>query len=108
MSADNLFYIINLFFLPVITMYIYLKRCSKKLMFSFENLCIYAALVPVNSVVNKAAVVIIKAVTGKTFELHSSYYTLIGIITGVLIAFVFEIATKYISIRIEEKKNEQE
>lgn len=41
MSLDNLFNIINLLLIPIISLYIYDKRNKKELRFSFENFCLY-------------------------------------------------------------------
>ena len=108
MLPSSLLSIINLFLIPVISLYIYIKRSRKEIHFSFENLCKYCVLVAVNSVLNKAVTVIITMLSGKTVLVTSSYYTLIGIVTAVCIPFVIEIAIKYFSIRIEEKDNEEE
>ncbi|MBQ7288917.1 MAG: hypothetical protein IJW78_04225 [Clostridia bacterium] len=108
MFVDNVLTIINLFFIPIISLYIYIKKNNKALRFSFENFCIYAVLVATSSILNKALVVVINLVSGKMIYIASSYYTLIGLVTAVFIPIIYEIITKYISVRVKEKKNDEE
>ena len=107
MFVDNIFAVINLLFLPIISFYIYLKRNKKILNFSFENLCKYLIFVIINSVFNKIVINVIKLILKITINIVSSYYTIIGIISAIFIPILIEIIVKHISITVEEKKNEE-
>ena len=107
MFLDNSLCFINLFFLPVITMYIYFKRNGRTLSFSCENLCIYIVLTAALSVLCKIVTVIINLVSGFVISPSSSYYTLVGIAVAAAFAVLIELLSKYISVRIEEKINDE-
>ena len=107
MFLDNSLCFINLFFLPVITMYIYFKRNGRALSFSCENLFIYIVLTAALSALCKIVTVIIKLVSGFVISPSSSYYTLVGIAVAAAFAVLIELLSKYISVRIEEKINDE-
>lgn len=107
MFVDNIFAVINLLFLPIVSFYIYLKRNEKSLIFSFENLCKYLIFVIINSIFNKIVINIIKLILKVTVNIVSSYYTIIGLISAIFIPILIEMIVKHISITVEEKKNEE-
>lgn len=108
MFLDNSLCLINLFFLPAITMYIYFKRSGRALSFSCENLCIYLVLTAALSVLCKIVIALIKLASGFYISPCSSYYTLLGIAVAAAFAILLELISKYISVRIEETSNGKE
>ena len=108
MFVDNIFAVINLLFLPIVSFYIYLKRNEKSLIFSFENLCKYLIFVVINSVFNKIVINVIKLILKITINIVSSYYTIIGIISAIFIPILIEIIVKHISITVEKKNEEKQ
>ena len=106
--VENVMVFINAFILPIISLYIYLKRGKKDLVFNFENLCRYSLFLVVGVIFNKAITVIIRTLLSVKSDLNYSSYTIIGIFTFALLPILFEIAKKHFSIRIEGKNEEEQ
>ena len=107
MFLDNSLCLINLFFLPLITIYIYFRRVGRDFVFSCENLCIYTVLTAVISILCKAATVIVNLIFKVYISPCSSYYTLIGVAVAAAAAFLIELLSKYVSVRIEDNGNDK-
>lgn len=98
---------INLFLLPIISLYLYNKRNKKELLFNFENICLYSLYLSVGSICNKAIIVIIRFFLTVQININSSYYTAIGVLTFALLPIIFEIIKKHLSIIVEVKNGEK-
>ena len=103
MPVENSFTIINLFILPLISSYFFVKRNGFKLSFNFEVLCIYSIFVVLNSIIVKGICSVLRQFFSITIEVTSSYYTIIAFIIALLTAVLLEILKKYITVVIEEK-----
>ncbi len=103
MSVENSFTIINLFIVPLISSYFFVKRNGFKLSFNFEVICIYSIFVVLNSIIVKGICSILRQFFSITIEVASSYYTIIALVIALLTAVLFEIFRKYITVVIEEK-----
>ncbi len=99
---------VNVFILPLISLYIYMKRQNKELLFTFENVCKYSIFLSVGFVFNKGISIVIKTFFSKNIDLNFAAYTAIGIITFALLPLLFEIFKKYFSVKLEVKKNGKE
>lgn len=99
---------VNVFVLPLISLYIYMKRQDKQLLFTFENVCIYSIFLAVGLVFNKGISIVIRIFFAKNIDLNFTVYTMVGIVIFALLPIVFEIVKKYFSVKLEVKKNEKE
>ena len=82
-------YTINIFFIPLIAMYVYKKRNSG-FRFSFEIVCQYA----ITTVVMMLAVKIPLKVLSLDIHANESAYTLIAVAAAVVLPLVWEIIVK--------------
>lgn len=99
--------LINLFLLPLISLYVFSKIKKQKLVFSFEILCLYAVFSASGIVFVKAVTLFIKLLFATETDMNSGYYTLIGIIAFTLIPVVFEIAKQKVRVCIEDKNEKK-
>ena len=82
--TETMISFINGFLLPLISVYIYWKRGKEKLLFTFENVCLYSVFLTVGIICNKAITSIIKTMFLIQIDMNSSYFTLVGLFTFVL------------------------
>ena len=104
---ENMIALVNIFILPLISLYVYNKRYKKEFVFSLETLCVYAVFLAVATIFNKGITVLIKMQFLKDISVASSYYTLFGIVTAVLVPIVFEMVKKHFSLKIEVKNDKK-
>lgn len=104
---ESMIAFINIFILPLISLYVYSKRGGKELFFTFENVCRYSVFLSIGSICNKAITTIIRTVFTAEINVYSSYFTVIGVFTFVLLPIIFEIVKKYFSIKIEVKNEKK-
>ena len=96
---------INLFFVPVVSLYLIYRRKKKSIVKSMEMLLHYCILTACNIPAAKVFVFLIKFLFKKQISIDSGYYTLAALISAVLMAWI------YLNIRIEivvEKRNREE
>lgn len=98
---------INAFILPLISLYLYNKRCKKELFFTFENVCKYSIFLSAGIVFNKVITTIIRELFAVKINIDSGYYTAIGVLMFVLLPIIIEIAKKHFSIKIEAKNEKK-
>ena len=100
----------NLFFIPMITMYIYYARKKEKLVFSFSfavKYCIVAVLVFVFA---KILSQLVNLFYPLALPPDQAPYTLFAIPAACILPFLIEFVCKYVhfKIKVEENKDEEE
>ncbi len=105
--TENILAFVNVFILPLISLYVCGKISNKELFFTFENICRYAIFLSVGIVCNRGIAIIIKQFIEKEININSNYYTVIGIFMFVLLAIISEIVVKHFSVRIEAKNEKK-
>ncbi len=92
-------YTINIFFIPLIAMYVYKKRNSG-FRFSFETVCQYA----ITTVIMLLAVKIPLKVMGLNIHANESAYTLVAVAAAVILPLVWEIIVKNTKITLSTEQ----
>ena len=87
--------LVNLIFVPVISLYWIYKKKGKSIVRNMELLFQYCIATACNIPLAKAFTVIIGKITGKQIFLDSGYYTAAALASAVIIAWI------YLNIRIE-------
>lgn len=86
---------INLFFSPVIALWIHYKRRGAELASSSVKLLLeYAVFAVCNVPLTKIGVVIVKRLLGKEIFIDSGYYTLLAILSAVVLPYLLDSARK--------------
>ncbi len=85
---------INLFFVPVVALFMFNKRNSIPLDMTFENLIRYVILVPWNIPFTRFFTYIIRIITGMNIEADSSYYTIAALLAAVCLPWIYEFVRK--------------
>lgn len=85
---------INFFFVPVIAYYLLCKKHDKKLQPNFESIIIYIILVCFNIPLTRVFTFALRVLVGKNIEADSSYYTVVAIISAVLMPVLYELGMK--------------
>lgn len=97
---------INLFFAPVVCLYLLYRKKEKRIALSMELLFQYCIITACNIPAAKIFVFLLKKVAGVYIELDSGYYTLIALLSAVLLAWFVTNVQLEISIKkagMEEK-----
>ena len=76
---------INLFFVPVLTLYMIHQRKQKPLKFNVEMLLQYCIIAACNIPLTKVFILMFKKLSGKVIPLDSGYYTLSALFSAVLL-----------------------
>lgn len=82
---------LNLFFVPVLPLYLYYKSRRKPLAPSLELLFQYCIAVSLNHVAAHGVSFFLHKLTGAGFALDSARYTLIALLAGVLLFAVYAV-----------------
>lgn len=96
---------INLFFVPVITLYLAHKNEKKALSFTAESLCHYCIAVVCNIPLTKMLVVLARYAIRMDISMDSGYYTLVAAISACLL-YLLPVVHKNTQLHVEVSKNE--
>lgn len=91
--------IINLFFVPTITMKILYKRSGKCCHFDGQFMMQYAIYCTFISMITKILVVVIRKFMTINIEVDSSYYTPVAILVAFVLPYIIEIVKKNIQVQ---------
>lgn len=97
---------INLFFVPLVCLYLLYQKKTKPITKGLEVLFQYGIAAACNVPAAKVIIFLIKRVTGKQISMDSGYYTLAALISAVLLAWLFSAARIEIDTKKLEKKGE--
>lgn len=92
---------INLFFVPVVCLYLVYRKNEKPIEISIELLFQYCIITACNVPAAKVLGFLVKHITGIQFFIDSGYYTLTALVSAVLMAWLFV----YARIEIVIEKN---
>lgn len=95
--------IVNIFVIPLLSVYIYTVRMNKPRKFNFDTVMIYAFFVPVLMVCTKA----VAWIFDKDASLDGWKYAVIAIFAACLLPFACEMIKKAIHVRLTIEKAEQ-
>lgn len=84
----------NLLFVPAIALWVHVKRHNAKFDPSARLLLQYAILAACNIPLTKIGVVIVKRLLGKEIFIDSGYYTLLAILSAVVLPYLLDSARK--------------
>ena len=95
---------INFFLTPCVGLYMYFKSKRYELNFSFKNVLIYAIFVSLNIPFTHIFLKILRSF-GRVIPVESSVYTVLTIISSLVLYAVFYICSEYfnISLKVEKK-----
>lgn len=103
-----LFGIINMFFVPFVGAYIYLKRNKGIVSPNIETLMYYVCFTIANAVAVKLPIVVLRFFRIQLYS-DSSFYTAIAIVSVIILAFALEIVRKAFDAKVEiEVENEKQ
>lgn len=100
---------INLFFCPVVCLYLLFRQKKKPVTASMELLVQYCSVVACNIPATKVFVFLCNRIAGRYIALDSGYYTLFALLSAVLLAWLFANVQLEISLKrmgTEEKAEE--
>lgn len=92
--------IINFFFIPILSAYIYFLRTKREFNFSAKTFACYVAFMVTNVVVARVPVVILRFIGFDVFP-DSTIYTAIATFTALILPFAAEIIKKAFDIKCE-------
>ena len=99
---------LNLFVIPVISLYIYGKRAGKEIGLKFESLALYSFFTVATAVISFALLKFCEMTFGFGAEPGSQVYTLVALLVAFVMPYVLEMYRVFINIRCEIKgKNEK-
>lgn len=114
MMVENVPYIIlNLFFVPMVSVWIHYNRSNKSLSANAEFFVIYSNYVVAISVVVKFVMIFLRYWTGLVFNWSSSYYGVLACAVAITLPYLKEMIQKNLKLRCEingatgELKNEK-
>ena len=99
---------INLFFVPVICLYIHRRTVIRVPLNGgelFLRYCIFAVL---NLPLTRVFIMLIEKIVGSQIAISSAYYTIAAIVSAVLLPWGVALIRKYVHVRFEVKKHEKE
>ncbi len=94
--ADMLFFrsFINLFFVPVVALYIFYKNNNLKLDASFDTLIKYCIIAACNIPITRLITMICRIMLDKNIEVQDSYYTVAALIAAYFLPFLYSFFCK--------------
>lgn len=98
--------LINLFFVPLLSLYLYYKRRGQPIAPSLELLFQYCLVVSFNQGLARIIAAYVSRLTGIVFSLDSAQYTLITILSAWLLFMVYVI-TKYLNLEVNVSNVEE-
>ena len=98
--------IINVFFCPILALWIHYRRTNKIIKLDGEFLCWYAIFTVFNMPITKAMVVAINHVFKILILIDSTYYTVLALCSAFLMPYLYEILKKNLSIKCTIEKIE--
>ena len=96
---------INLFFVPVITLYLVHRNEEKELGFTVELLCHYCIAVVCNIPLTKMFGILVRYAMKIDISMDSGYYTMIAILSACLL-YLLPVVHKNTQICVEVSKDE--
>lgn len=97
---------INLFLTPMIGLYLFMLKKSFPMDFSVKTLLLYACFTSLNIPAARFFIVIIRKI-GLVIESESALYTLIAIISSVIVSVCLLLLTEWLHIELKTfKKND--
>lgn len=99
--------LINLFFVPMIAVYIYYSRRKEKLIFSLEFVVKYCVITAAVFVITKGLLTLVGIFTSFTLNIGGIIYAVSAVIVSVLLPLALAFIKKYVSIRVCIEKNEE-
>lgn len=113
MSNHVPYIVMNIFFVPMIAIWIRYRRQNWKMVFSSEFLVRYGVYTCVISLITECISVVIRHFIGLEFGWDSTYYSILAIGVSVLLPYAMEAFEKNVKLECEitkeeSKKNEKE
>ena len=102
--------LVHVFFIPMISMFIYYRRNSKKLELNAEFITKYAIYTTIIVTIAKILTSVIFKFTEIRIKIDSTYFAVIAIAVAFLLPYVYEVFKKNFHVRCEIKgiTNEEE
>lgn len=98
---------INLFFVPLLPLYVLYRKKQKSLKPNLDLLFQYGIIVACNIPLSKVFIALIKIISGKSISLDSGYYTLAALLPTILVVSSYKFYKMYHYYNPEKKDNTQ-
>lgn len=96
--------LVNLLFIPVLSLHIQYRRQNKPLEKSVSTLCDYAIWVVADLIACAVSMIILKKAVGIGPTPDSLTYSIINFVFAIILPYLHEIIRKYFEINVEIKK----
>ena len=85
---------VNVFLVPMLTLYIHYKRQKKEFVFSLQAVLQYGIIVVINILITKILFMGIRLLTGKDINHDAVTYTMLAVVVAVLLPYCYTIWKK--------------
>ena len=99
---------LNIFLCPMISLALSYRIRKRKLMFSAEFFVSYCILTVCNMPLTKIMVVMVEKIFDKQVELYSTYYTMLAMVSAVVLPYVWHVFRVNVSASVEINKNDED
>ena len=99
---------INLFFIPCITLWIFYRRAGLTPAWTPKLVLDYAVAAVVNVPAAHVVVWIVRQLLGSDIADFTETYTLLALVTAIVLAFAAELMGKFMKLTCEKKQQPQE
>lgn len=108
MTIYGMIGMVNIFFCPAITLFLYYRRKGLKVEGSVNVLLQYAIMVCVNLPFAATVVGLFKFIFNAPIHYYSETYVLISMITSLCLVYIYDIITNAVHVEVEIKGNKDE
>lgn len=97
---------INLFFVPVVALKIYCSRHEMRWIITPRLVYLYILMVVLNLPLTYVLVNAIEAITSLTIYVETVKYTVVALLSSVILPFIMEIVEKYVHVDVTISKQD--